>query len=160
MKLHLRFESFVFFIYRDTNENSKWTMHEAQSPFWFFIHISMNRKKQVAQRATIAHLSPICHGQSAPKPYAAFPPPQWCYTQNLIKTGQLALEIFKFKSVKFFITQGQVTPKWVVWSGPKSNMTKLLGLYWLPATFLTIWSKMNELAWRHHFPIISLWEIF
>ena len=20
--------------------------------------------------------------------------------------------------------------------------------------------KMNELAWRHHFPIISLWEIF
>ena len=21
-------------------------------------------------------------------------------------------------------------------------------------------SKMNELAWRHHFPIISLWEIF
>ena len=21
-------------------------------------------------------------------------------------------------------------------------------------------AKMNELAWRHHFPIISLWEIF
>ena len=21
-------------------------------------------------------------------------------------------------------------------------------------------SKMNELAWRHHFPLISLWEIF
>ena len=21
-------------------------------------------------------------------------------------------------------------------------------------------SKMNELAWRHHFPIISLWEFF
>ena len=36
--------------------------------------------KQVAQRATIAHLSPMCQGQSAPKPYAAFPPPQWCYT--------------------------------------------------------------------------------
>ena len=33
-------------------------------------------KKQVAQRATIAHLSPMCQGQSAPKPYAAFPPPQ------------------------------------------------------------------------------------
>ena len=32
--------------------------------------------KQVAQRATIAHLSPTCQGQSAPKPYAAFPPPQ------------------------------------------------------------------------------------
>ena len=36
--------------------------------------------KQVAQRATIAHLSPTCQGQSAPKPYAAFPSPQWCYT--------------------------------------------------------------------------------
>ena len=79
---------------------------------------------QIAQRAMIAHLSPICQGQmcsfqqsrqitrriknnrekvdiifpiisqwglsvametrvliqSAPKPYAAFPPPQWCYT--------------------------------------------------------------------------------
>ena len=32
--------------------------------------------KQVAQRATIAHLSPMCQGQSAPKPYAAFPSPQ------------------------------------------------------------------------------------
>ena len=36
--------------------------------------------KQVAQRATIAHLSPMCQGQSAQKPYAAFPPPQRCYT--------------------------------------------------------------------------------
>ena len=34
------------------------------------------KKKQVAQRATIAHLSPMCQGQSAPKPYATFPPPQ------------------------------------------------------------------------------------
>ena len=25
---------------------------------------------------------------------------------------------------------------------------------------MKIRSKMNELAWRHHFPIISLWEIF
>ena len=33
-------------------------------------------KKQVVQRATIAHLSPTCQGQSAPKPYAAFPQPQ------------------------------------------------------------------------------------
>ena len=37
--------------------------------------------------------------QSAPKPYAAFPPSQWCYTLNLIKIGQLASEIFKFESV-------------------------------------------------------------
>ena len=31
--------------------------------------------------------------------------------------------MFKFKSVKFY-TQGQVTPKWVVWFGPKSNSTR------------------------------------
>ena len=37
--------------------------------------------------------------QSAPKPYAAFPPPQWCYILNLIKIGQMASEIFKFESV-------------------------------------------------------------
>ena len=35
---------------------------------------------------------PIC-----PKYYAAFPLPQWCYTQNFI--DQLASEIFKFESV-------------------------------------------------------------
>ena len=32
--------------------------------------------KQVAQKATIAHLSPMCQGQSGPRPYATFPPPQ------------------------------------------------------------------------------------
>ena len=31
----------------------------------------------------------------------------------------------------------------------------------MPATnLMIIRSKMNELAWRHHFPIISVWEIF
>ena len=64
-------------------------------------------RKQVAQRPTIAHLSPMYQGQSAPEPYAAFPPPQWCYTLNLIKIGQLASEIFKFKSVKFLSLKGK-----------------------------------------------------
>ena len=77
--------------------------------------------KQVAQRATIAHLSPMCQGQ-----------------------------------ISF-----QKTYKWVMETrGPKSNSSELLCLSWLPATLMTIWSKMNELACRHHFPIISLWEIF
>ena len=43
-------------------------------------------------------------------------------------------------------------------SGPKSNSTKLLCLSWSPATLMMIQSKMNKLAWRHHFPIISLWN--
>ena len=57
---------------------------------------------------------------------------------------------------EIFVIQGQVTPKWVAWFGPKLNSTKLLCLFWLPATLMMIWSKMNKLAWRHHFPIISL----
>ena len=53
------------------------------------------------------------------------------------------------------------TYKWAMETrGPKSNSSELLCLSWLPATLMTIWSKMNELACRHHFPIISLWEIF
>ena len=77
--------------------------------------------KQVAQRATIAHLSPMCQGQ-----------------------------------ISF-----QKTYKWAMETrGSKSNSSELLCLSWLPATLMTIWSKMNELACRHHFPIISLWEIF
>ena len=43
-------------------------------------HQEEEKKKQVAQRAMIALLSPMCQGQPVLKPYAAFPPPQWCYT--------------------------------------------------------------------------------
>ena len=31
---------------------------------------------------------------------------------------------------------------------------------WLPATLMMIRSKMNKLAWRHHFPTISLRKFF
>ena len=64
------------------------------------------------------------------------------------------------RKCKIFVIEGQVTPKLVVWSGPKSNSSELLCLSWLPATLVMIRSKMNELACRQHFPIISLWEIF
>ena len=66
----------------------------------------------------------------------------------------------KVQKCEIFVTQGQVTPKWVGWFGPKSNSTELLCLSWLPATLMIIQSKMNELAWRHHFPIRSLREFF
>ena len=72
-------------------------------------------------------------------------------------TGFRDIQVQKWE---IFVTQGQVTPEWVVWFGPKSNLTKLLCMSWLPATLMMIRSKMNKLPWRHHFPIISLWEIF
>ena len=95
-----------------------------------------------------------------PQNIQPFPP-----TPNmlLIKFDQdwpTGFRIIQVQKCDIFVTQRQVTPKWVVWFGPKSNLTELLCLSWLPATLMMIWSKMNELAWRHHFPIISLWEIF
>ena len=72
-------------------------------------------------------------------------------------TGLRDLQVRK---CKIFVIQGQVTPKLVIWSGPKSNSTELLCLSWLPATLMMIRSKMNELAWRQHFPFINLWDIF
>ena len=77
--------------------------------------------KQVAQRATIAHLSPMCQGQLSFK-----------------KTYKWAMET----------------------RAPKSNSSELLCMSWLPATLMMIRSKMNELALRHHFPIISIWVFF
>ena len=66
------------------------------------------------------------------------------------------LRDIQVRKCKSFIIQGQITPTWVVWSGPKSNSFERLCLSWLPATLIMSRSKMNELAWRHHFPIISI----
>ena len=71
----------------------------------------------------------------------------------------LASGIFKFKSVIFFHSRASNS----LMSGlirPNSNSTELLCLSRLPATLMMSRSKMNELAWRHHFPIISLWDFF
>ena len=54
---------------------------------------------------------------------------------------------------EIFVTPGQVTPKWVIWFGPKSNSTELLCLSWLSATLMMIKTKMNKLVWRHLFPL-------
>ena len=70
------------------------------------------------------------------------------------------LRDIQVRKCKIFVIQRQVTPKLVVLSGPKSYSSELLCLSWLPATLMMIRSKMNELAWRQHFPIVSLWEIF
>ena len=64
------------------------------------------------------------------------------------------LRDIQVRKCNIFVIQGQVTPKWVVWSGPKSNLSELLCLSWLPATLMMIRSKMNELEWGHHLPII------
>ena len=43
---------------------------------------------------------------------------------------------------------------------PEIKLAELLCLSWLPASLMMIRSKINELAWRQQFPIISLRGIF
>ena len=68
---------------------------------------------------------------------------------------------FDHPQAQLDILSFQTTYKWAMETrGPKSNSPEVLCLSWLLATLMRIRSKMTELAWRNHFPIISLWEIF
>ena len=102
-----------------------------------------------------------CHGNRSfdpicPKTLSALSPtPMMLH----IKFDQNWPKFCQVQKCEIFITHGRITPKWVVWFGPKLNSTELLCLSWLPATLMMIQSKMNALV-RHHFPIRSLWEIF
>ena len=105
-----------------------------------------------------------CHGHQSFNPiwlitlYSISPAPVMLH----IKFDQdwpTGLRDIQVRNCKIFVIQGQVTPKRVVWSGPKSNPSELLCLFWLPATLMLIRLKVNELAWRQHFSILSLWEI-
>ena len=62
------------------------------------------------------------------------PPPVMLYIK-FYQDWPTGLRDFHVWKCKIFVIQGQVTPKWVVWSGPKSNSSELLCLSWLPATF-------------------------
>ena len=81
-----------------------------------------------------------------------------------MKTSQLVSEIFMIESVSiwgiFFGTQRHVTRKWLVRPGRNSNVFMILWLSWLPASLTKIRSIINLLAWKHHLPILSLWDYF
>ena len=63
-------------------------------------------------------------------------------------------------SMAFFNNPGQITPKWLVWSGQNSNTSEILCLSWLSASLTKIRSIMYMLAWRHHFSIIAYEKFF
>ena len=52
----------------------------------------------------------------------------------------------------FFMAQGQVTQKRIVWSGWKSNSANILWLSSLPANLTKIQLKMKSLSSEQHFP--------
>ena len=106
-----------------------------------------------------------CHGKQSfdpicPKLLCSLSPTPMVLHIKFDQDWPTGFRDIQVRKCEIFVSQGQVIPKWVVWFGPKSNSTKLLCLSWLPATLMMIRSKMNELAWRHNIPIISLWEIF
>ena len=91
-----------------------------------------------------------CHGNQSYDPIcpktlcSLFPTPMMLH----IKFDQdwpTGFRDIQVQMCEIFVTQGQLTPKWVVWFGSKSNSTELLCLSWLPATLMMIRSK-NERA--------------
>ena len=106
-----------------------------------------------------------CHGHQSFDPIcleilcSLSPPPVMLHIK-FYQDWLTGLRDIQVRKCKIFVIQGQVTPKLVVWSGPKSNSFELVCVSWLPTTLMMIRSKMNDLAWRQHFPIISLWENF
>ena len=126
------------------------------SKVWSPNHSAMQRLQTSSQKGNDRSPDdPIC-----PKTLCSFTPTPIMLHIKFDQVWPTGFRDIQVQKCEIFVTQGQVTPKWVVWFVPKSNSTKLLCLSWLPATLMIIRSKMNELARRHHFPIISLWEIF
>ena len=72
-----------------------------------------------------------CHGHQSFDPIclktlcSLSPPPEMLLKfDQYWATGLREIQVWK---CKIFVIQGQVTPKWVVWSGPKSNASKREG---------------------------------
>ena len=59
-----------------------------------------------------------------------------------------------------FNNQGQITPKWLVWSGQNLNLSEILCLSWLPASLTKIQSNNERASVETSFSYCSLWEIF
>ena len=99
-----------------------------------------------------------CHGYQSFDPIylnslcSLSPPPVMLHIK-FDKDWPTGLRDIQVRKCIIFVIQGQGTPKWVVWSGPKSNSSELLCLSWFPATSMMIRSKMNELAWSSIFPL-------
>ena len=67
-----------------------------------------------------------------------------------IKTKKTMLR--KSSNMVFFGTKGQVTPKWIIQSGPNSKYSVSLWLFSLPASLTKIWFKMKSLSSKQYFP--------
>ena len=74
-----------------------------------------------------------CHGHQSFDPICfktlcSLSPPQVMLYIKFDQDWPTGLRDIQVGKCKIFVIQGQVTPKWVVWSGPKSNSSELLCL--------------------------------
>ena len=65
-------------------------------------------------------------------------PPQVMLHIKFDQDWLTGLRDIQVRMCKIFFIQGQVTPKWVVWFSPKSNLSELSCLSWLPGTLTMI----------------------
>ena len=75
-----------------------------------------------------------CHGQQSFDPICfktlcSLFPLQVMLHIKFDQDWSTCLRDIQVRKCKILIIQGQVTPKWVVWSGPKSNSSELLSLW-------------------------------
>ena len=84
-----------------------------------------------------------CHGHQSFDPIClktlcSLSQPQVMLHTKFDQDWPTGLRDIQVRKCKIFIIQGQVTPKWVVWSGLKSNSSEPLCLSWLPPTLMKI----------------------
>ena len=112
--------------------------------------------KQVAQRATIAHLSPMCQGQISFQKIQTHPSFNACSCYMKVSKGSNQIQqrksgntIFPIISLwgYFLDAQGQLTPWLVVRSGRNSNSFIILCMSLLPASLKKIGSISTEITW-------------
>ena len=85
---------------------------------------------------------------NCPKTLCSLSPTQMMLHIKFYQDWPTGFRDIQVQKCELFVTQGQVTPKFVVWFGPKSNSTELLCMSWLSATLMMIRSKMNKQAWK------------
>ena len=98
----------------------------------------------------MAHLSPMCQGQSAPKPYAAFPLPQYIKSDQDWQTGFRDIQV---KMCEIFAIQGQVTLKMSGLIRPKIELDRPFMPVLVTSNFDDDSIKNERASRRHHFPL-------
>ena len=94
--------------------------------------------KWMVQSGPKSYLSEILWMSSLPKSMRKI--------QSKMKSLSIRQPFPHYNSIKFFVTQSQVTPKWIFQCGTISNFAEILCLSWLPARLIKIQSKLKALS--------------